>query len=160
MLPDKFKKYNPELFANGKRGMIYIFKIKNKTFAVKIKNPNSKAHNRIQIEADFLKLLNKYKIGPKLIESSKEYLMYKFVPGITLREFLKENKLNNKLIDEILRQCKILDELRINKDEMHHPLKNIIIYKNKATLIDFERCKFTHRPKNINQFKEFLRRWM
>ncbi len=159
MLPKKFLKYNLQPFSKGKRGLIYTFK-KNKTLiALKIKNPESRAFNRIENEINFLKLLNKYKIGPKLIEYCENYFCYKFIEGITLKEFLKENKNPKKVLDKIMDQCKILDKLKINKEEMHKPLKNIIIANNIPVLIDFERCHYTSRPKNVNQFKEFLRRF-
>ncbi|MEK6956143.1 MAG: hypothetical protein AABW52_05765 [Nanoarchaeota archaeon] len=157
MIPDKLMKYDPVLFSKGKRGLIFTFVKNKKTYAIKVKNPSSEAINRINIEADFLRLLNKYKIGPKLIESGDNFIVYEFIPGITLKEFLKTKKLSKKLISDIMSQCKSLDELKINKEEMHHPYKNIIINKNKAYLIDFERCHFTLRVKNVNQFKDFLR---
>lgn len=158
MLPKHLLKYKPELFARGKRGLIFIFKKSGRNIAIKIKNPRSKAENRIQNEIRFLKILNKYKIGPKLLSSGKDYLCYEFVRGKTLKDYLKENRLTESLEKEILRQCKIMDKLRINKEEMHKPLKNIIIKNNMPILVDFERCHFTQRPKNINQFREFLRR--
>ncbi len=158
MLPKKYLKYKPIEFAKGKRGIIYIFKKNNKTFAIKVKNPKSEALERINNEANFLKVLNKHKIGPRLIDYGEGYICYEFVDGITIKEYLKKNKLNDKLILDIENQCRILDSLKINKEEMHKPFKNIIIYKNAATLIDFERCHYTSRPKNLNQFKEFLRR--
>ena len=159
MVLEKFKDCNPSLFAKGKRGLIYLVKKENKILALKIKNPSSEAIARIQNEANFLKLLNKHKIGPKLIDFSEDYILYEFISGITLKEFLKNNKLSKKIVNEIVRQCKILDKLKINKEEMHSPLKNIIITKSKKpVLIDFERCKFTQRPKNLNQFKQFLRK--
>ncbi|MBI2148079.1 hypothetical protein HYU23_00205 [Candidatus Woesearchaeota archaeon] len=158
MLPKKLLKYNPQIFAKGKRGLIYTFKKNNKLYAVKIKNPESKAENRIQNEINFLKILNKYKIGPKIIEFNEGYFYYEFIEGKTLKEFLKVNKNPEKIFGEIIRQCKILDNLKINKEEMHKPLKNIIIKNNKVIMLDFERCHFTARPKNFNQFKQFLRR--
>ena len=158
MVPGKFIKYNPKLFSKGKRGLIYTFEKNKKIFAIKIKNPDSEAIARIQNESNFLQLLNKYKVGPKLIEADKDYIVYKFIEGKTLKEFLKIKKLNKKIVNKIIKQCKILDKLKINKEEMHKPLKNIIIKKNKPVLIDFERCHYTSRPKNVNQFKESMKR--
>ena len=48
-----------------------------------------------------------------------------------------------------------MDRLGINKFEMHHPLKHIIIDK-KPVLIDFERARYTDDPKNITQFCDYL----
>jgi len=158
MLPLKYVKFKPELYSHGKRGIIFVFENNKKKYAIKIKKPESEAINRINIEADFLKLLNKHDIGPKLVDSGEDFIVYEFVEGLTLKEFLKHNKLNKKRIKNITRQCEILDELKINKEEMHSPLKNIIINKDKVYLIDFERCHFTSRPKNVNQFMQFLRK--
>ena len=50
-----------------------------------------------------------------------------------------------------------MDKLRINKQEMSHPQKHIIIEKsNNPALIDFERCKYTLNPSNVTQFCDFL----
>jgi len=108
-------------------------------------------------EGKFLKLLNKYQIGPKIIDFSESFVCYEFIEGIELKECINK-KIHKDIIRSILKQCEIMDNLKINKEEMHKPLKNIIIKKNKAFLIDFERCHYTLRPKNVNQFKEFLRR--
>jgi len=71
-------------------------------------------------------------------------------------KLLKEIKLNKEQTKEILRQCFILDKLKLNKMEMHHPLKHIIINK-KINLIDFERTYKTEKPKNVTQFLQFLK---
>lgn len=160
MIPSKFLIYNPVLFARGKRGLVYTFVKNNKTYALKIKRPESTAQYRLEIESEFLKKLNKHKIGPKLIDSGTDYICYEFIEGITLKEFIKNNKNINKVLNEIKKQCVKLDELKINKEEFTNPLKNILITKNnKSILIDFERCHYTERPKNVNQFNEFLRRF-
>ncbi|HLC86119.1 MAG TPA: hypothetical protein VJG30_02455 [Candidatus Nanoarchaeia archaeon] len=159
MLPKTYLKFNPAIFSKGKRGLIYLIKKNNKKYAIKIKLPASRAINRINIEADFLKLLNRYNIGPKIIDFGDDFIVYEFVEGITLKEFLKSNNLDKKIINNIIKQCKILDKLKINKEEMHSPLKNIIITRDRMpVLIDFERCHFTSRPKNLNQFREFLKK--
>ena len=65
-----------------------------------------------------------------------------------------KNKVKKVLID-ILKQCKVLDKLKVNKLEMHNPYKHIIIGK-KIVMIDFERCYKTLKPKNVSQFCQFL----
>jgi len=52
-----------------------------------------------------------------------------------------------------------MDKLGINKEEMHRPLKHIIInQKGKVVLLDFERCYLTEKPHNVTQFGDFLLR--
>ncbi len=146
---------NIKVFDKGRRGVIYIGIYKNKKVAIKIKREDSKAKGRIKNEAKFLKILNKYKIGPRLIFGNKDYIMYEFVKGKFILEFLKEKKNIKKIILDILEQCYIMDKIKINKLEMHHPIKHIIIDK-KPVLIDFERAYYTKRPKNLTQFFQFL----
>lgn len=153
MIPKKYKKYSPVYFAKGKRSLVYKFKKDNQELILKIKNPDSEAVNRLKNEANYLKLLNQSKIGPKLVDKGKDYVVMEFIKG----KFLKDLKLNKKQIIEILKQCRIMDKLRINKEEMHHPFKHILINRNKITMIDFERCYETDKPKNVTQFIQYLR---
>jgi len=97
-----------------------------------------------------LKLLNKYDIGPKFISYKNGKLKYYYVYGIPIKE-----KFNRKIGLEVLKQCYKIDKLGIDKFEMHHPLKHILIGK-KIVMIDFERCKFSEKPKNVTQFCQFL----
>ena len=51
----------------------------------------------------------------------------------------------------------IMDKLKINKEEMSHPHKHILIdKKNNPILIDFERSRYTIKPGNVTQFSDFL----
>jgi len=152
LIPQKYKKYNPTYFDKGKRGFIFRFKKDKKDYSLKIKRPDSEAIERLKNEAKYLKILNKYGIGPKLVSKGKDYIVYEFVDG----KLLKDIKLNKEQTKEILRQCFILDKLKLNKMEMHHPLKHIIINK-KINLIDFERTYKTEKPKNVTQFLQFLK---
>lgn len=147
------KKY----FAKGKRGIIYTATYKKKKVAIKIKNPDSDAKGKIKNEAKYLRLLNKYKIGPKLISFKNNELMYEFIEGDFILDYIKNNnkKATFKILKDILNQLRILDKLKINKEEMHRPFKHIII-KNNATLIDFERAYKTKKPHNVTQFCQFV----
>jgi predicted Ser/Thr protein kinase len=154
-LPLKIEKI--KFFAKGKRSLIYTGLYKNKKVAIKIKNPKSKAQNRIRNEAKYLKILNKYNIGPKLIKSDKDYLIYEFVEGKNYIDIISQNKEKAKTISkEILKICRKLDKLKINKLEFTRPIKHIFVKNNKVTVIDFERAYKTKHPKNVTQFCQFL----
>ena len=150
---------NINYFTKGKRGFIFIGNYKNKKIAIKTKNPESEAILRINNEIKFLKILNKKNIGPKLLFSDKDYIIYKFVEGNFIIDYLKNNKKENikKIIRKILEQMFIMDKLKTNKEEMSHPQKHIIINKkNNPVLIDFERAHHTIRPGNVTQVCDFL----
>ena len=59
------------------------------------------------------------------------------------------------MIKEVLEQCFVLDSLHVDKEEMHHPHKHILIDKE-PVLIDFERAHYTEKPQNVTQFCQFL----
>jgi len=147
-----------EIFSHGKRGLIIKGIYKKKTVAVKVKNQKSDAMGTIANEARFLELLNKKGIGPKLILHKNDFLMYKFVTGDLIFDFVKKSKKNNILtvLKRVFEQMYLMDTLGINKFEMHHPIKHILIDKNKPVLIDFERARHTEDPKNVTQFCDFL----
>jgi putative serine/threonine protein kinase len=148
-----------EFFAKGKRGFIYTAKLGNKKIAIKEKNPESKAQSRIEFEAYWLKKLNKHKIGPKFIFFKDDSLAYEFVEGIFIEEFMENSTKEeiNKVFIDLFNQMFLLDGLGVNKEEMHHPYKHIIITKKtKPVLLDFERANNTEKPSNVTQFCQFI----
>jgi len=145
-------------FSRGKRGIIYTGFLKNKKIAIKVKRKEAVV-DKISNEGYWLKILNKKNIGPKLIHGKENFLVYEFVEGLFIIDFIeKSNKITVKsVLKDILKQCFIMDELDINKLEMHRPIKHIIVTESKnVVLIDFERTKKTNEPKNVTQFCQFL----
>ncbi|MEW5896248.1 MAG: methyltransferase [Nanoarchaeota archaeon] len=177
-------------FTHGKRGDIFTGRKKKIKVAIKVKRKESKAVERIQNEAGWLKVLNKKGIGPRLLFYGRDFLVYKFVDGDFILDWTKDdvrvkeseknkstkkekkakedkkdkkNKKENKtkeikkMLVNVLKQCFTLDLLKVNKEEMHHPYKHVLINKkNIPVLIDFERCHKTSRPQNVTQFVEFI----
>ncbi len=135
-------------FAKGKRGKIFLIKDNA------VKKGLSK---HIKNEIKWLIILNKSKIGPKLISYTNNSFTYKFVKGKFILDYVKDNGKSKikKILVNVLKQCYILDKLKVNKLEMHNPYKHIIIGK-KVVMIDFERCYKTEKPKNVSQFSQFL----
>ncbi len=146
--------------AKGHRGVVYTGLCKGKKVAIKAERKDvSASRGRARRESKWLRLLNRHKIGPKLLFSGKDYFAYEFVNGRFISEFIKNS--NKKtivaVIKKVLQQCFLLDRLGISKQEMHRPVKHIIVTRQKKpVLIDFERCRKTSKPKNVTQFLQFL----
>ena len=158
---------NLRYFSKGKRGLIYkgVYKEKKSSkkivVAIKVQNPKSEAQNKISYEQKILKFLNKKKIGPLFLFGGKHYFVYRFAVGKFFKDYiLKASSLQiKKIISDILQQCYILDTLHLNKQEMHRPLRHIIVSQNSkelVTLLDFERVTPSENPKNITQFLDYL----
>ncbi|MBI2660127.1 methyltransferase [Candidatus Woesearchaeota archaeon] len=145
-------------FAKGHRGFLFTGRYKNKKIAIKVKNPKSEAFGRIENEAKWLKRLNKNRIGPKLLFFDKDYFAYEFIEGDFILDFIKKsNKIKvKKIIKNTFSRLFIMDKLKIDKEEMHRPVKHIIVCKDSPHFIDFERCHYSQYPKNITQFCQFM----
>ncbi|MBW2994829.1 methyltransferase [Candidatus Woesearchaeota archaeon] len=146
-------------FAKGKRGIVYGADYLGKKVAVKVESPASKAVARIKNEIHWLKELNRYGIGPEFYFSGTNWFVMDFVEGERIIDFLKNASKHHakKAILNVLKQLFELDYLKINKEELNHPYKHIIIDKHlHPVLIDFERAGKTTKPKNISQFVQFL----
>jgi putative serine/threonine protein kinase len=148
---------NPRLHARGKRGLVFRAKYKDRDVAVKVKNPKTKAQNVLMHEARILKKVNRYGIGPKIILKEKNFIIMEFADGEAIESFIKEKgKLEiKKVIEDVFQQCFTLDQIGINKEEMHRPYKHIIIGK-KTVLVDFERARIKENTHNVTQFCNFV----
>ncbi|MBI2175739.1 methyltransferase [Candidatus Woesearchaeota archaeon] len=150
------------LFEKGNRGVLYKGSYKGKTVVVKAKRKESAAVATIQNEINWLGRLNEAGIGPKLLLSSREknWLAYEFVEGEFITDFIsscKEKKKISDAIKQLLLQCRKLDKLGVNKEEMSRPQKHVLVdSRGKLTMLDFERCRKTQQPKNITQLCQFL----
>lgn len=146
-----------EIFAKGKRSNVYLVDFKNKKAVVKKAKPGSEAMGAISDEISWLKKLNKYHIGPELLSYDKDSVTMEFVPGKRILDWIPaaSKKEIIKILKEIFEQCRLLDKLKISKEEMQNPYKHILIHK-KPVMIDFERCHYTERPQNVTQFCQFI----
>ena len=147
-------------FAEGHRGMIYTAKHKGKKVAIKVKNPESRAEGKIQNEAKILQLVNKHGLGPKLVAAKDGYVVYEFVEGTFMKDWLpKAPKSKVKpILKDLLKQGYTLDKLGLSKEEMHRPLKHAIV-KNKVVQVDWERTHKSNKPQNVTQLTQFLMVW-
>jgi predicted Ser/Thr protein kinase len=155
-------------FSHGKRGV--VSKSVDGKYLIKEKKPSSEASGTVMLEYEYNLKLNKYEIGPRMIYYNKEndFLIREFIDGETIFEHideLKKNKIKKEsdkklkdMIVNILDQCRRMDIARINKFEMTNPHKDLIIEKKteKPFIIDFERCRYSDKPKNTTQFCQFL----
>ena len=156
---------NTTYLTKGHRGILYIGDYKKKKVVIKTERKDSEAIGRIENEVNYLKILNKKSIGPKLYFYDKKftYFVYQYIDGpffpLFLEHSTKKNKvLIKKIIKQVFIQCFRMDKIKTNKEEMHHPYKHIIIENKtkKPILVDFERCHKTKEPKNVTQFSTYI----
>lgn len=159
----KIKSISENMLFYGHRGVVSIENIiyKGKNIKAAVKTPLSKTYD-YNDEVRFLKILNKESIGPKLFKVNKknQSIMMEYIEGKRILNFFEDTKTekNNikNVIEKILKQLFIMESLGINKKELINPYKHIIIRDEEPVMIDFERCQYTDRPKNVTQFIQFL----
>ena len=145
------------LFSKGKRSNVYITSYNQKKAIIKRLKPGTEAFGAISDEALWLKKLNPHKIGPKLLEINEDSVIIEFVKGERIIDWLLKAKKKDilRILKEIFKQCRLLDNLKVSKEEMQNPYKHILVDK-KPIMIDFERCHYTEKPQNVTQFSQFL----
>ena len=84
----------------------------------------------------------------------QDYFRYR--EGELIKDWIKQaNKTDIiQVLKELFNQLFVLDQLKANKEEMHHPWKHVIIKDNKPVLIDFERMHISQDPKNISSTRK------
>ncbi len=144
---------NLRYFAKGKRGYVFTGKYNDKKVAVKIKHPGSSVDTLLH-ESNMLRLVNKHGIGPKYLFHSQNYLVYEFVEGRYLRDFVGRKAMKS-ICKKVFEQCYQLDLIGVNKEEMSNPYKHVIIGK-RVVLIDFERARKAEDVHNVTQFCNYV----
>ena len=151
-------------FTKGHRGAIFKGSLGSlrREIAVKIQRADSPSPGTIDHESAMLVRLNKKKVGPKLLLSMKGCFVYEFINGEFIEDFLKRCSRAEAIdmFNGVLLQCRAMDLSGINKEEMHHPFKHVLISRSKKKLsihlLDFERAIFSQKPHNVTQFCQYL----
>ncbi|MBU2561464.1 MAG: methyltransferase [Nanoarchaeota archaeon] len=147
--------------GKGHRGLIFTGMWNRKKITIKVQRQDIDAKGTVDNEVVQLKRLNKHGIGPKLLFYGKDYFAYEYIGGDFIRQYFDRKDVKKSDVTAVLKavfeQMYKMDHLGLNKEEMHHPVKHIIVGKgNRPVLLDFERCKPKTKPHNVTQFAQFV----
>jgi len=141
------------ILGKGYVGIVVLGKMGRKKVAVKIRRNDSPRKN-LEKEAVLLKIINKHKIGPKLIASSKNFLVMEYLDGEKVGDWVDGLKKNGKssqlklIIKKVLEDCYSLDRIGLDHGELSNLSKHVIIGK-KTTIIDFESSSMNRKVSNV-----------
>ena len=141
------------ILGKGYAGVVVLGKMGRKKVAVKIRRNDSPRKN-LEKEAGLLKIVNKHKIGPKLIASSKNFLVMEYLDGEKIGDWvdgLKKNEKSSQLkliIKKVLEDCYSLDRIGLDHGELSNLSKHVIVGK-KTTVIDFESSSIDRKVSNV-----------
>ena len=144
---------NIPVLGKGYAGVVVLAKLNKKNVALKIRRIDS-SRLEMKSEAKLLKIANKVNVGPKLIGSSKNFIIMEYVKGQKIIDWIKNLKgkgCTKKLkyvIRKILEDCHTLDKIHLDHGELSYIHKHVIVEKFPC-MIDFESGSTNRRTSNV-----------
>jgi len=148
------------VLGKGYVGIVVLGKMQDKKTAVKIRRTDS-PRDGMKNEAKLLKIANDVRVGPKLIDSSKNFMVMEFLDGSRIIDWIKELKGKGsaakikKTARKILEDCYKLDQTGLDHGELSSITKHVIVGK-KITLLDFESSSIDRRVSNVTSATQGL----
>ena len=111
-------------------------------------------------EAELLKIINKHRIGPKLVSFSKNFLVMEYLDGEKIADWVVGLKKSDSsqlktIIKKILVDCYSLDTIGLDHGELSNLSKHVIVGK-KVTIIDFESSSLNRKVSNVTSATQAL----
>jgi len=150
---------NLAILGKGYVGVVVLVKRGNKEVALKIRRIDSPRKN-MKNESILLKLVNSVKVGPKLIDVSKNFLVMEYLEGEKFSNWIEmlkgtgSAKQLKSTIKSVLEDCYRLDQIGFDHGELSNISKHVIVGKTKVSLIDFESSSTKRRPSNITSITQ------
>jgi len=144
---------NIPILGKGYVGVVVLSNQGKKTVALKIRRMDA-SRPEMQSEAKLLRLANEVDVGPKLIDSSKNFIIMEYLEGKKIIDWIRDLKGKGNAaklrttIRKVLEDCYSLDKIRLDHGELSHIHKHVIVGK-KICIIDFESSSVNRRTSNV-----------
>lgn len=144
---------NVPVLGKGYVGVVVLSKHGKKDVALKIRRIDS-SRDEMKNETKFLKLANKVNVGPKVIDSSKNFIIMEYIEGKKIIDWVGDLKGRGraakfrKVIRKVLEDCYNLDKIHLDHGELSYIHKHVIVGKSPC-IIDFESASVDRRPSNV-----------
>jgi putative serine/threonine protein kinase len=144
---------NIRILGKGYVGVVVLSRLHKKGVALKIRRIDS-SRSEMKSEAKLLKLANKVSVGPKLVDSSKNFIIMEYVEGKKITDWVRELKGKGSaakfksVIRQVLEDCHTLDKIHLDHGELSYIHKHVIVGKSPC-IIDFESASTNRRTSNV-----------
>ena len=141
------------VLGKGYVGVVILARQGKREVALKIRRIDS-SRSEMKSEAKLLKLANKVNVGPKLVDSSKNFIIMEYVEGKKIIDWVKELKGTGSAaklkatIRKVLEDCYNLDKIHLDHGELSHIHKHVIVGRSPC-IIDFESASTNRRTSNV-----------
>ena len=105
-------------------------------------------------EARLLRLANEIGVGPRLISSSKNFIIMEYLDGKKIIDWIRDLKGRGSaaklksVIKKILTDCYNMDKIRLDHGELSYIHKHVIVGKS-VCIIDFESASVNRKTSNV-----------
>ena len=150
-----------EILGKGYVGIVVLGEKGSKKVAIKIRRLDS-PRNDMKNEARLLEIVNSVKVGPKLIDFSKNFVIMEYLEGEKIGKWIEmlggtgSAKKLKSVIKMVLEDCYRLDQIGFDHGELSSISKHVIVGKSKSTLIDFESSSTVRRPSNVTSITQAI----
>ena len=141
------------VLGKGYVGVVVLTKYKAREVALKIRRIDA-SRSEMDSEARLLRLANEVGVGPKLIDSSKNFMIMEYLEGKKIIDWIGELKGKGSaaklrmVIKKVLEDCYNLDKIHLDHGELSHIHKHVIVGKS-ISIIDFESASVNRRVSNV-----------
>ena len=144
---------NIHVLGKGYVGVVVLSRLGKKDVALKIRRIDS-SRQEMKSEAKLLKIANKAGVGPKLVGSSKNFLIMEYVEGKKITDWVRDLKGRGSaaklksVVRQVLENCYSLDMIHLDHGELSYIHKHVIVGKTPC-IIDFESSSTNRRTSNV-----------
>ncbi len=144
---------NIHVLGKGYVGVVVLSRLRKKDVALKIRRMDS-SRPEMKSEARLLRIANKAGVGPKLLDSSKNFIIMEYVEGQKITDWVRglrgrgsAAKLKS-VVRQVLEDCYTLDKIHLDHGELSYIHKHVIVGKSPC-IIDFESASTNRRTSNV-----------
>lgn len=144
---------NIPVLGKGYVGVVVLSKLDKNKVALKIRRIDS-SRDEMESEAKLLKFANQVNVGPKVIKSSKNFIVMDYVEGKKIIDWVGELKGKGSaaklktVVRKILEDCYSLDKAHLDHGELSYIHKHVIVGRSPC-IIDFESSSVNRRTSNV-----------
>jgi putative serine/threonine protein kinase len=147
------------VLGKGFVGIVVIAHLNGQRVAVKIRRADADRADLLH-EATMISKANSVGVAPKLMASSKNFLLMQLIDGDLLPNWLKTNREKatvKQVLGEVLEQCFRLDEVGLDHGELSKAPKHLLVDKaDRAFIVDFETASVERRVANVTAVCQYL----
>ena len=141
------------VLGKGYVGVVVLARQGTREVALKIRRTDS-SRSEMENEARLLRLANEIDVGPRLISSSKNFIIMEYLDGKKIIDWIRDLKGRGSavklksVVKKILTDCYNMDKIRLDHGELSYIHKHVIVGKSPC-IIDFESASVIRRTSNV-----------